>query len=912
MTGFDPYHKWLGIPPKDQPPNHYRLLAIELFESDPDVIASAADQRMAHVRSFQTGKNSELSQQVLNEISAARICLLAPEKKEQYDQQLRAQLAQAGVPPVLPKAPAAALAAPRAATAASVVPDAESPELAFIAARAESDPLMAQKARKQFYWRVFGVVAVLLILSSASLAIWVIRASFLDKSPPDEVVLKTSNSNDVPKNKTGSTAPKESSAPETPKQSKPESDIPPQPPAKPITRSKPPTPNDPSKSKPKPGDPPQPLPVLQLSNEKWEVPSAEALQQALASVRDRYKDDYKKSEKPADKKALAKKLLQKAAETRNDPATRYVLYQEAMTMAVEGSQGELAFQVIDAMVYDYNTSAADLKEGVLQQGAKMVRTPEQRHALVEEVLNVMDEAVGEENFAAARQLSKLATTQARLLKDPSLNQDLNANNKELSAATAARAAVENALTKLAETPADPEANGTAGKYFCFRKGEWEKGLPMLALCNNTVIKGLAERDLKNPTAADEQQKLGDDWWQYAPKEAQKEEDALKQRRIQERAAYWYQQALIQSTGLQREKLSEKMELMDPNTLPSGKWVNLLKYIKPETDRMFGEWSKLGSTLTVTAPQSKEAQGAPRIALPVEFDGAYDFQLIFTRQSLYVDGASICAVLPAGQASFMLVLDTGKEHYSGIEHIDGRGIKDNPTMVRSVMLPSGRPFTAQVSVRPTQDTVSISVQLDGKPMIHWEGKQSSLGLNSRWALTAPRRLGIGAEQSAVVFQEASLRMISGKAFWSPLRSLTYLTALPLVQSSVWSNPGMSPLEMAVSPSVRYRGKQVQHGLWARPFTGVETPSQITYNLKQDFRQLAGTAAIADNGNPGAPLVFRVVGDNKLLWKSRPLQKGGESEPFRVVVSGVTRLDLFVDCPGSSNVAHALWVDPMLNK
>jgi hypothetical protein len=36
---FDPYHKWLGILPKDQPPHHYRLLAIEPFESDPDVIA---------------------------------------------------------------------------------------------------------------------------------------------------------------------------------------------------------------------------------------------------------------------------------------------------------------------------------------------------------------------------------------------------------------------------------------------------------------------------------------------------------------------------------------------------------------------------------------------------------------------------------------------------------------------------------------------------------------------------------------------------------------------------------------------------------------------------------------------------------------------------------------------------------
>jgi len=31
---FDPYYKWLGILPKDQPPHNYRLLGIELFEED--------------------------------------------------------------------------------------------------------------------------------------------------------------------------------------------------------------------------------------------------------------------------------------------------------------------------------------------------------------------------------------------------------------------------------------------------------------------------------------------------------------------------------------------------------------------------------------------------------------------------------------------------------------------------------------------------------------------------------------------------------------------------------------------------------------------------------------------------------------------------------------------------------------
>ena len=39
---FDPYYTWLGIPPPQQPPHHYRLLGVELFEGSPDVIERAA------------------------------------------------------------------------------------------------------------------------------------------------------------------------------------------------------------------------------------------------------------------------------------------------------------------------------------------------------------------------------------------------------------------------------------------------------------------------------------------------------------------------------------------------------------------------------------------------------------------------------------------------------------------------------------------------------------------------------------------------------------------------------------------------------------------------------------------------------------------------------------------------------
>lgn len=92
-SGFDPYYKWLGIRPEERPIHSYRLLGVALFESDADVIANAADRQMAHVRSFQGGRYVSESQRILNEIAAARVCLLNPGKKAAYDEALRRELA---------------------------------------------------------------------------------------------------------------------------------------------------------------------------------------------------------------------------------------------------------------------------------------------------------------------------------------------------------------------------------------------------------------------------------------------------------------------------------------------------------------------------------------------------------------------------------------------------------------------------------------------------------------------------------------------------------------------------------------------------------------------------------------------------------------------------------------------------
>jgi hypothetical protein len=159
---FDPYHKWLGIHPKDQPPNHYRLLGIDLFEPDCDVIRDAALQRMAHIRTYQLGKNAALSQQILNELAAAKVCLLDPERKAAYDTNLREKTA--------PLTRAVLPAAPEPASRQEVSPSAE-----LLSIEIQAQPLWhaGPFRRQKQWWRcnatqlsfVGGAAACLIILA---------------------------------------------------------------------------------------------------------------------------------------------------------------------------------------------------------------------------------------------------------------------------------------------------------------------------------------------------------------------------------------------------------------------------------------------------------------------------------------------------------------------------------------------------------------------------------------------------------------------------------------------------------------------------------------------------------------------------------------------------------------------------
>ena len=188
---FDPYHKWLGIPPKDQPPNHYRLLGLEKFESDADVIDSAANRLMSYLHGLSTGNHTRECQKLLNEISTARLCLLDEVKRAAYEDQLRGEQEKVGQrtrravrsapkPPAPPPAPRQA-PPPRPSASVAPAPANANSDAPSYAERRHS-AYQAKRQRKP-WGIVIGLAAVTLVVVGAG--IWVLAGGISPQRPEE-------------------------------------------------------------------------------------------------------------------------------------------------------------------------------------------------------------------------------------------------------------------------------------------------------------------------------------------------------------------------------------------------------------------------------------------------------------------------------------------------------------------------------------------------------------------------------------------------------------------------------------------------------------------------------------------------------------------------------------------------------
>ena len=218
---FDPYYQWLGIPQEERPINKYRLLALQVFESDEDVIANAADRQMAFIRTFQSGSHSAESQMLLNELSSARVTLLNKQSKAEYDQQLRQTLgareyrstappvpqtpgqdASVLVPPPVPPAPGQALPVPpldpssasrKSAPPAPPVVQPPVQKLASFNFSKADKPKEKKGKRRSGKFTILKLFALFLVLVVSAILYLAISGTPIPYSPKNKTVIKVLN-----------------------------------------------------------------------------------------------------------------------------------------------------------------------------------------------------------------------------------------------------------------------------------------------------------------------------------------------------------------------------------------------------------------------------------------------------------------------------------------------------------------------------------------------------------------------------------------------------------------------------------------------------------------------------------------------------------------------------------------------
>jgi len=286
------------------------------------------------------------------------------------------------------------------------------------------------------------------------------------------------------------------------------------------------------------------------------APPDEAAQaNATKLVHELFGNQIDAAKTPFAKDELAKKLLQQGIESKADPAGQFVLLKMARDYAIGVGDVVVALQSVDETARAFQIDGPALRQETLSALAKIATSPQQSRALAEAAWSALDDAISANDFDVAKLLAAQGLAAAKRARDADVLRQWTTRTKEIDDIAAAYDGVRAATAKLRQKPLDPDANFTVGRYTVFVKGDWDTGLPMIALGKQSPLVALAIDEMSPPADPETQLKLADSWWDLADTTA----DQNEKDRLQGRALYWYGQAMPNLAGLPRAKVEKRLQ-----------------------------------------------------------------------------------------------------------------------------------------------------------------------------------------------------------------------------------------------------------------------------------------------------------------------------------------------------------------
>lgn len=284
------------------------------------------------------------------------------------------------------------------------------------------------------------------------------------------------------------------------------------------------------------------------------IPPADKLAKSRELLREIYGAEVDAATTTEAKLALAAKLLKLEADTRND-SDAWTLLQVARQLATSGGDPSSIQRACAALGARYEVDPFTLET------ESLLATPDEgdnaaKVKIAQRLSQLADVGLARDDFAFVRRLVEAANRQATAARNLALARETFDRLDQLDALAPAFEEAKAARETLKTDGKNPAANLKQGKFLCFVLGNFERGLPLLALSEDSTLATLAKRETAMPTAANELAGLGDAWWELAASL-----DKLAATKSKTHAADLYRRALPSLTGLTQARAETRIREM---------------------------------------------------------------------------------------------------------------------------------------------------------------------------------------------------------------------------------------------------------------------------------------------------------------------------------------------------------------
>lgn len=284
-----------------------------------------------------------------------------------------------------------------------------------------------------------------------------------------------------------------------------------------------------------------PVPMVEMMTRE-PLPIAGDLAKAQSRLREIYLSKIVEAKKDEEKTALAEEMIDGSANMPADAAGAYALQMAAIRLCSEAGELNPILQAVDQRVGRFEVDAYEENITALLGFAESItrRDPDEvdGDAFVERAVPVIFAAINDDDYIRA---SALARHSYRLIDLEPGDEIMKSLNRLRILLGSAQREYDKAAISLANYRDDPnlvDDAATFGRFLCFIKGDWETGLPLVAMGGPKPLRELAQRDLAGADSFQNEVAIADEWWRMS----EGIRNGVYRQALQNRAAYWYQRA----------------------------------------------------------------------------------------------------------------------------------------------------------------------------------------------------------------------------------------------------------------------------------------------------------------------------------------------------------------------------------